>query len=228
MSDLMEAMAKAGAPMDAIIIAVRALEEKDATIHAAEQEAQDKRAAHAEWKRLNRAAKKALDSPCDVHGQSMDETENPPVLDKETLSPTPPIKEIKPSPRVGIALVRKAGGFGPPEGVAIGLWNEFCGQRKKPITESAYTAILKKLAEGAEAGWPPGDMFTRALEGCWETIFVPKEIYNGRSRQNGLGTGAQQRGSNRQQDGFLNAIRDAADSFGPGERGGMPRAAGVG
>jgi len=104
-ADLMEAMAKAGAPMDAIIMAVRALAEKEAAIRAAEKEAADKRAAHAEWKRLNRAAKKAMDGPSDVHGLSMDETENPPVLDKET-SPRPP-KEINPTPRVRRA--REAG-----------------------------------------------------------------------------------------------------------------------
>lgn len=212
-ADIMEAMSKAGAPIEAILIAVRAIEAKDAEIEA-------RRANDRERKRRQRGT---------VTGQSRDTdvtvTDTPPVLDKET-SPTPP-KEINPTPRVGIALARKAAGFGPPEGIEIGLWNEFCGQRKKPLTSTAYQAILNKLAEAAEAGWPPGELFTRALEGGWETIFVPKEPRNGRSGSDSLGGGSGQRGANRQ-DGFLSAIRQAADSFGPNDCGGMPRAAGMG
>lgn len=183
-SDLMQAMADAGAPFEAIILAVRALEAKDEAIQAAEQEAADKRAAHAEWKRNNRAAKRELDNPSDVHGLSMDMARTvhaaPPALDKE-IPPRPP-KEINPTPRAtrAGALARKAGGFGPPNGVDLTTWNVFCSQRKKPVSEIAYTRMLTTLAESADAGWPPGEIVERSIEKNWETLFTPSERRNGK------------------------------------------------
>lgn len=64
-SELMKALADAGAPMEAIIIALRALEAKDAEIAARDAAAADKRAKDAERKREERALSR-------VHGQSTD------------------------------------------------------------------------------------------------------------------------------------------------------------
>lgn len=99
----------------------------------------------------------------------------PPLLDKKEIPPTPPKEKINHSPRVCSALTRKAGGFGPPEGVEIDAWNAFAGQRRKVITRIAYDAICKKLTQSAEAGWPPGEMVATAIERGWETVFVPTE-----------------------------------------------------
>ena len=73
-SELAAAMADAGAPMEAILIALRALEAKDAII--AERDAVDaeKRAKDAERKRISRASS---DSPRTVHGQSTECPNNP-------------------------------------------------------------------------------------------------------------------------------------------------------
>ena len=55
-SELMKAMADAGAPFDAILIAVRALEERDAQIAARDAETAEKRARDAARKRAERDA----------------------------------------------------------------------------------------------------------------------------------------------------------------------------
>lgn len=68
-SELMQALADAGAPMQAILIAVQALEAKDAEIAARDAEMAEKRAKDAERKRLARAS---TDSPRTVHGCGAD------------------------------------------------------------------------------------------------------------------------------------------------------------
>lgn len=78
----MQALADAGAPMDAIVIALRALEEKDAEIAARDAVAAERRAKDAERKRI-------------VRGQSVDVPRTVPDPNKE-IPPIPP-KEINPS-----------------------------------------------------------------------------------------------------------------------------------
>ena len=68
-SELMQAMADAGAPMQAILIAVQALEAKDAEIAARDAEMAEKRAKDAERKRIARAS---TDSPRTVQGCGAD------------------------------------------------------------------------------------------------------------------------------------------------------------
>jgi len=81
-------------------------------------------------------------------------------------------------------LTRKAGGFGPPNGIGLDRWNEFCAQRKKPVTQTAYTRMLNTLIDAADAGWPPGEVIGRAIERGWETLFVPNEAKNGKRTSN--------------------------------------------
>jgi len=85
------------------------------------------------------------------------------------------------------ALARKAGGFGPPDGVNLEAWNVFCAQRKKGITEIAYGRMLATLAECATAGWPPGEIVARSIEKSWETLYLPTEHRNGNGTANGHG-----------------------------------------
>lgn len=73
-SDLIQSMADAGAPMDAILIAVRAIEAKD-------QEQADKRRKAAERKQRERDRKR--DSHATVTGQSQAKKEIPPTPPKE-------------------------------------------------------------------------------------------------------------------------------------------------
>lgn len=161
----------AGASREAILAAVAEME-ADLRASAANDPVAEKRRA---YDRDRKAQKRAADkersggSPVDSGGNSG----HPPSLDKEK-SPTPP-KEIKPTPGVVTALARKAGGFGPPEGVPLDRWNALCQQRKKSVTEIAYNRMCKTLREGAEAGWPPGELVERSIERGYETVFVPKE-----------------------------------------------------
>ena len=69
-SELMEAMAKAGAPFEAILIAIRALEAKDADIAQREADAAAKRAKEAARKKEKRG--KSVECPQNVQGQSTD------------------------------------------------------------------------------------------------------------------------------------------------------------
>ncbi|TZG25598.1 hypothetical protein [Sphingomonas montanisoli] len=184
-STLIRSMAAAGATPEAIALAVEAIESVQALIDA-------KRAAARDKKRRQRAAANdqqghGEDIPGTVPGQAGDMGGT--VPDSLPLSPPSPKdpqtpKEPQPplTPTCGVALTRKAAGFGPPDGVGIGSWNTFCQQRKKALTRIAYDRIVKTLAEGAEAGWPPGELVDRAIERTWETIFVPKDRRNGHHR----------------------------------------------
>lgn len=189
--DVLEALANAGATTEMIIAAVRADAENEEARRAA------KRANNAERQqryRDRRNADNALLASCDVTSG-----DTPPVLDKET--PPKPPKEINPTPRVGSALARKAAGFGPPEDVTVERWNEFCSQRKKPLSSTAYSRIINTLTEAKQVGWPPGEVVARSIESGWETVFVPKESINGTVQQN-------RRQGNRSNDGFANALSE--------------------
>ena len=104
-----------------------------------------------------------------------------PSLDKE-IPPKPP-KENNPIP-VCDTLTRKAAGFGPPQQVERPLWNEFCAQRKKPLSRTAFSRIQTTLNEAAEVGWPPGEIVARSIASGWETVFIPKEPRNGNRTAN--------------------------------------------
>lgn len=88
---MMQAMADAGAPLEAILIAVRALEAKDGELARREREAAEKRAKDAARKREERAsARLSTDCPRTVQGRGAD-----PLPDK--VSPHTPL-QINPSP----------------------------------------------------------------------------------------------------------------------------------
>ena len=105
--------------------------------------------------------------------------------------PTDPGTPPTPTPTSDIAkatsLTRKAGGLGPPDGVCIEIWNGFCKQRKKALTDIAYTRMLATLAECAEAGWAPSEIVGLSIEKSWETLYVPTERRNGNGTANGRG-----------------------------------------
>jgi hypothetical protein len=81
---------------------------------------------------------------------------------------------------------RKGSGFSAPEGVPDETWRQFIAQRKKRLTEIAYSRICNTLTRLADAGWPPGEMVERTIERGWETIYEPKERPGGeRNHHNG-------------------------------------------
>lgn len=71
LSEMMQAMAAAGAPMEAIIIAVQALEEKEAEIRQRDHLSAQKKAKDAERKRIERAASKDCPRTVEGHGEDV-------------------------------------------------------------------------------------------------------------------------------------------------------------
>jgi hypothetical protein len=165
-------MHEAGTPMEGILLALEAVEARD-------NAAAEKRAKAAARKQAQRDRER--DSHATVTGQDGDSPVFTPSLDKE-IPPKPP-KENNPIP-VCDTLTRKAAGFGPPEQVERPLWNEFCAQRKKPLSRTAFSRIQTTLNEAAEVGWPPGEIVARSIASGWETVFIPKEPRNGNRTAN--------------------------------------------
>lgn len=189
---LIRNMAAAGAPPEAIAIAVEAIE-------GAKGEIENRRAADRERKRRQR------DMSRDSHGTVTGQSEDSPAV-SPALSPSfPPDPLTNPIPTpVSISRTRKGTQFPAPEGVTDEQWQAFVAQRKKKLNDHAYHLLCGKLRTFAEHGWPPGQMIDLAIERGWETVFEPKDFNNGSSKFQRSG----QQGT-RQSDGFLNAIREA-------------------
>ncbi|HEX8418529.1 MAG TPA: hypothetical protein VF638_00795 [Sphingomonas sp.] len=176
-SDLMEAMAAAGAPMEAIVLAVRALEAKDASLQASEKAAADKRAAHAEWKRNRRAEINAsMDSPRTEDGQSALAPFPAPPNENNLTPPThTPVRQSR-------SHVREPK-FSLPSDIPEEEWDGFEEMRKrigKPMTDRARTLAISELRKLADAGHPPGEVLNHCTMNSYQGIFPPKDQKHGR------------------------------------------------
>lgn len=175
-SQLMEAMAGAGAPFEAILIAIRALEEKDAEIAARDNAAAEKRARDAARKKASRGTSE--ETPGNVTGQSTDVPET--VLDDPSLSRLPNENNSNPSththpdnnsPREGTdpadaeavpASQRKRQRKAKPEAVTPDrpedvseqVWSDFLTHRRKLDADLTETALAGFRREAADVGWP--------------------------------------------------------------------------
>jgi hypothetical protein len=162
----MQEMIDAGAPMPAIVVAVRALEAE-----------QDKLAAKREQAAERKRRQRERDSHVTVTGQSQDK---PLSLDKE-IPPRPP-KEINPNPGSD-TRPRKADPFSVcPDGCDPRHWQDFQANRKTKRlakTETAYLGVLRDLQKWADAEWPPGRILQFAVERGWGAIFDPRKSLNG-------------------------------------------------
>lgn len=164
---------EAGTPVEGIILALEAVE-------ARERAAAEKRAQAAERKRRQRERER--DCHATITGQSRDNT---PSLDKETLPPTPPIKEINPTPantHGGGAPTRKA--WACPDGVSPDHWRDFLTNRRRKklaSTPTAYDGQLRLIDRFADDDWPPGELVRLAAEKGWGTIVDPHEALEHRN-----------------------------------------------
>lgn len=139
-SDLMEAMIEAGAPMAAVVIAVRAIEAKDAEIAARDAAVVAQRVAARDKKRLQRALSR--DSLGTVSGQDGDCPDQR-VSPKE--GPQTP-KKITPSQT---APSTPSGSHGSPIGKPNGFarfWEAYPNKAAKRTGEAAYSRALKRIA----------------------------------------------------------------------------------
>lgn len=159
-SDLMQAMADAGAPMEAILIAVKAIEESQDAIET-------RRAGERERKRRQRAKSDEKDGT--VTGQSRDNAVT--VTDEAHLS-LPPNENISNPPthtpgnntraRKGTVLAAK------PEAVSDQVWGDFQALRKRkgsPLTETALAGIAD---EARKAGWPLEAALKKCVVRGWQ------------------------------------------------------------
>lgn len=164
-SELMQAMADAGAPMEAIILAVRALEAKDAQIAARDAKQAEKRAKDAERKRIERDSRtirgQSVDSPETLTGQESD----------PSLSPFPNENNSNPNPHThpDIKPARKGKSQAPdkPDGVDDRVWADFVKLRQKKggISETAINGIQR---EAAKAGWTLDDALAEVVSRNWQ------------------------------------------------------------
>lgn len=200
-ADLIRSMAAAGAPVDAIVMAVEALEARDNAI--AEQ-----RAKAAERKRRQRERER--DEGVTVTGQSQDADGTAPLSPSPLLSPHTPLTTPHPhTPENITTRARKADDFPCPDGVDLTDWQALKANRKAkraPLTAGAHRAIIRKLDGWARSGWPPGPIVANAAERGWTTVFETDEM---KAPRNGTNRTASPRTDNRS--GFAKALDDFLD-----------------
>ncbi|WP_394658439.1 hypothetical protein [uncultured Novosphingobium sp.] len=197
-SDLMVAMSEAGAPMAAILIAVRALEERDAQIAERDAERAGKRAKDAARKKEERDAARRLAS--NVHGQSMDNpaTIQGPSVDcpsdvqiDPSLSLLPNENKSNPTththPDLDIPPARKAhrfpADFPCPEWAEADVWADLLKNRRTKDLTNTATAHRKfvRAVEGmVDDEWPPGRLLEAIVALGWGGAYDPRETRNER------------------------------------------------
>lgn len=168
-SELMQAMADAGAPMQAILIAVKALEERDAAL-------EQKRAVERERKRRQRA--KETDGT--VTGQSRDSHADVPSV--PALSRPPNENNSNPPTHThpdNNTRARKGADFPMLDCTDPDTWGDFLRNRKAkklPNTASAHRKLVADLADiSARTGWPPGQVFAACVAKGWGAIYDPRD-----------------------------------------------------
>lgn len=175
-SELMQAMADAGAPMQAILIAVQAIEAKDAEI-------EQRRAGDRERKRRQRNK----DTDVTVTGQSRDTDVT--VTDAPSLSLPPNENNSNPPTHThpdNTSRARKAGVFPRPDWADPQVWSDWMEVRKAKggrNTATAYAGFLASIEREATDEWPPGRLLAHAVSESWKSIHRPKEYRNDRPKQ---------------------------------------------
>lgn len=198
---LMRRMADAGAPIDAIIVAVEALEAEHARVAAAKDRV-------AQRKRDQRARER--DMAVTVTGQSQDMDVTPPLSSPSPSFPPNPQTNPTPAyPRENNPRARKAEDFPKPEWADPQVWSDFMLNRKrKRMTNSAtaYRGFLRDIAKHATADWPPGRLLEHAAAKGWASINPPEnQDMNHANDRNGGHRGYHQREP--RVDGFTAALR---------------------
>ena len=160
-SEIMKAMADAGAPFEAILIAVQALDAKDAEIAARDAERADKRARDAERKRQDRIAGKVHKRrPRTFRGQSKDCPMDPPIEDHN-----PPVSTNVET--IAPPKAKRASPLACPDGVRPKVWDDFTKHRAKRggLSETALDGIER---EAVKAGWTLDAALAEVVTRNWQ------------------------------------------------------------
>lgn len=168
-SELMQAMADAGAPMEAILIAVRAIE-------AAQDCIEQKRAVERDRKRRQRER----DNHGTVTGQSQDSPVPPPLSRPPNENNSNPPTHTPPDVTT---RARKADPFPKPEWCSEQIWNDLKANRKAkrlPNTASAHAKLIRDLTAMADDDWPPGRLLEAIVARGWAAAYDPRDSRNDR------------------------------------------------
>ncbi|GGN49491.1 hypothetical protein GCM10011349_20160 [Novosphingobium indicum] len=227
-SELMQAMSDAGAPMEAILIAVRAIEEAEQRAGMALEELEAKRTAARDKKRRQRSMSR--DKSDDVPGPSRDTDGTVPgpsgdCPDQPSLSRPPNENNSNPPththPECESPRTRKADPFPRPEWADPAVWSDLLKNRKSKRltnTATAHTKFIRDLMAMVDDEWPPGRLLEAIVARGWGGAYDPRETRNDRqSQQQPVSRSAGPRGErpNPCLDMFLAAeqeIRATADS----------------
>lgn len=170
LSEMMQRMSDAGAPFDAIMVAVRHIE----ALETANSERKAKDAARKRAKREEEHV--SADNPRTVHGRGADNSAAP--LSPDKSPPDPQKLTPNPAPTGRVIPPRAREKFPAPEGVASDQWKGFLQLRtakRQPMTERGYSLLCGKLTGLAEHGYPPGEMIDLAIERGWTTVHEPHD-----------------------------------------------------
>lgn len=174
-SELMRAMSEAGAPVEAILIAVQAIEAKQAEIDAAEAEKAQKRAKDAARKRAERSS--SSDTPRNILGQSTDTARTvqaaPPTLPPNENNSNPPTHPPEHTPRA-----RKADDFPCPDWADPQVWRDLkANRRTKRLsnTATAHRNFVNAVEAMADDDWPPGRLLEAIVAKGWGGAHDPRD-----------------------------------------------------
>ena len=161
-SDLMQAMADAGAPMEAILIAVRAIEDGNAALDA-------KRSVERERKRRQRA--KVSNMGASVTGLSRDKDGTVPSTPSlsRPLPPQTPLTPTHTHPEYN-TRARKGPVPAKPEGVSSQTWADFLALRKQKRADLSQTALAGIEREAVKAGWSLESALAECVARGWQAF----------------------------------------------------------
>lgn len=161
-SDLMQAMADAGAPMEAILIAVRAIEDGNAALDA-------KRSVERERKRRQRA--KVSNMGASVTGLSRDKDGTVPSAPSlsRPLSPQTPLTPTHTHPEYN-TRARKGPVPAKPDGVSSQTWADFLALRKQKRADLSQTALAGIEREAVKAGWSLESALAECVARGWQAF----------------------------------------------------------
>lgn len=159
---LAKRMADAGAPMDAIIMALEAVEAEQSRIAEGREKA-------AERKRRQRS--KGRDDGVTVTGQSQDGHEDSPLSlppnEKISNPPTYTPENITPARKGNRA---KPHGPAKPDGVSDQTWIDFVHHRKAKRAPVSETAMANIRREAAIAGWSLEAAIAETVARGWQSF----------------------------------------------------------
>ena len=177
-------MSEAGAPPEAIAIALEEIEALQTALESRRAADRDRKRSQRERQKSADVTGHSRDSHGTVTGQSRDTP--PPTLDKEK-SPQTPLKEINSTPPAPTheTRAREANPFPRPGWADPQVWSDLLANRRRKglaNTVSAHRKLLTDIDKLVDENWPPGRVLEAAVSRGWGAIYAGcKDDDDGRS-----------------------------------------------